>query len=199
MTPSNSYHIDISLLIPQSTSYKQYYSRDANGQRVLAIGPPIPDKKVSRYVRLVNLPIYSEFIDHRTNLPNNVNYQVNSTFPLGGALLIVRDTINPNAACWVEVRVNLTNTTSLNSSYETVFELGGKTGSLCDITNLTGIYPLTKELNEGYEEVYENFTATYNEIPDSNSILIRIKILTLQSPFPMSVRFLEIHRVARLG
>jgi hypothetical protein len=176
-TPTSSYHVNISLLIPFSTSYNHYYSTDNNGQRVLTIGPPIPNKRVSRYERLVNLPVHSGFIQNYANLPNNVNYRINSTFPLGGALLIVIDTSNIHAQCWVEVRVNLTNTTSLNSTYEIVYELGDKVGNTCDITNLTGIYPLTRELNEGYEETYENFIETFNELPNNQSIVVRIKNL----------------------
>jgi hypothetical protein len=173
-TPDRTYHVNITLLKPQSTAYSPYYSKDKYGNVVLAIGPPIPNKKVSRYERVINLPAASDFLNVTKTNPSNENYEVNTTFPLGGALIVIRESINPSAACWVQIKVELENTTSNNILFETIYDLNLTT---CNDPSIFGIYPLTSQLNEAYEDLYEEFIDTYNEIPDTNEITLRIKNL----------------------
>jgi hypothetical protein len=174
-TPDKTYHINISMLIPQSTAYEQYYSVNVSGIPVLLIGPPIPNKKVSRYERIINLPATTEFINTTRSNPSNENYEVsNVSFPLGGALMILRSAYNPSAACWVKIYVDLENTTSGNSSSRLIYDLNRTT---CTDTSIFGTYPLTNQLNSAYEDAYDDFYTTYGETPDANKIRMRIKNL----------------------
>lgn len=174
------YSVNISMLIPYSTAYRTYFSVNNTGDRIFAIGPPIPNKKVSRYERIVNLPkasgFYREYL-FNTSTPNNINTITrNVTFPVGGAMLYVDNYVQcPPPQMWVRINVTLTNSTSGNTSSAEVFELENDN---CDtFSGMRGNHLITRELNDGYYELYLNFTQRYFESPDQTTVTLRFKNL----------------------
>jgi len=192
-TPSNSYHVNISMLIPFSTSYRQYFSVNDSGVEIFAIGPPIPDRKVSRYERLVNLPKINDFYDRYSfTSPNPMNENITQTtltFPIGGAIIYISNITQCTTTYWIKINVTLTNTTSGNTSTTEVFKLENDNCDPANVSAVTGYHSITRELNEGYCELYTNFTETYQESPDQTNVTLRIKNLN---------GFVELSRVGEI-
>ncbi len=187
VTPSNSYRVNISMLIPFSTSYRQYFSLNNSGAKILAIGPQIPNGKVSRYERVVSLPKISDFYSRYTFLspdPMNENVlQRNLTFPIGGAIIYVNNITQCTTTYWVKVNVTLTNTTTGNTSTTEVFSLENNNCDPVNVSEITGYHTITRDLNEGYYELYTNFTQTYKEEPNQSNVTLRIKNLNGYTEF----------------